>query len=87
MMLGSRETLVHYMTPLGLVHVMGRNHHYGPGPRVDGGGRADWTAVYYHRADTRGIGFDRTSTWSNAVAQHAPAVRDRFASRTTVPDE
>ncbi len=87
MMLGSREALVNYMTPLGLVHIMGRNHHYGPGPWVEGGGRADWTAVYYHRADTLGIGFDRTSTGSNAVAQYAPHVRDIFASRATVPDE
>lgn len=87
MMMGSREALVNYMTPLGVVHIMGRNHHYGPGPWVEGGGRADWTAVYYHRADTLGIGFDRTITGSNAVAQYAPHLRDVFASRATVPDE
>ena len=85
MMMGSRETLVNYMTPLGLHHIMARNHHYGPGPWVTGG-RPDWTSVYFHRADTLGIGFDRTATGSNAVAQYAPAVRDRFASRATVPD-
>jgi alpha-glucuronidase len=42
--------------------------------------------VYYHRADTVAIGFDRTSSGSNAVEQYSPPVRDRFASRETVPD-
>jgi alpha-glucuronidase len=76
---------VNYMTPLGLAHLMARSHHYGPGPWVDGG-RADWTSVYYHRADTIGIGFDRTATGSNAVAQYFPQVRQRFALRDSVPD-
>ena len=86
MMMESREAVVNYMTPLGLTHIMGRGHHYGPGPWVTGG-RADWTAVYYHRADSVGIGFDRTSAGSDAVAQYFPEVRDRFADRETVPDE
>jgi alpha-glucuronidase len=30
MMMGSREAAVDYMTPLGLHHVMGTGHHYGP---------------------------------------------------------
>ena len=59
MMMGSREAVVDYMTPLGLHHLMGRGYHYGPGPWVAGGRRADWTSVYYHRADASGIGFDR----------------------------
>ncbi|MBC7898092.1 MAG: alpha-glucuronidase [Cytophagaceae bacterium] len=87
MMLGSREALVNYMTPLGLHHIMAEGHHYGPGPWVTGLNRADWTSTYYHRADTIGIGFDRTATGSNAVAQYAGPVRDQFASRATVPDE
>jgi alpha-glucuronidase len=86
MMMRSRETAVEYMTPLGLHHIMARNHHYGPGPWVEGGGRADWTSVYYHRADTLGVGFDRTAGGSDAVAQYAAPVRDRWASRATVPD-
>jgi alpha-glucuronidase len=85
-MLGSREAAVNYMTPLGLAHLMARGHHYGPGPWVDGG-RADWTSVYYHRADTIGIGFDRTASGSNAVAQYFEPVRRRFASRDSVPDD
>jgi alpha-glucuronidase len=86
MMMASREAAVNYMTPLGLAHLMARGHHYGPGPWVEGGPRADWTSVYYHRADSMGIGFDRTATGSNAVAQYHPPVRDRFAARETVGD-
>jgi alpha-glucuronidase len=86
MMLASHGTAVSYMTPLGLAHQMARGHHYGPGPWVTGG-RADWTSVYYHRADTLGIGFDRTANGSDAVALYSPPVRDRFASRASVPDE
>jgi len=87
MMLDSRQATVDYMTPLGLHHLMARGHHYGPGPWVSGGGRADWTSVYYHRADAAGIGFDRTATGSNAISQYAPQVRDRFANLNTVTDD
>ena len=86
MMLGSREAAVDYMTPLGLHHQMARNHHYGPGPWVSGGPRADWTSPYYHRADERGIGFDRTANGSNAVAQYFPPVAARWGSLEQVPD-
>ena len=54
-MLESRENTVDYMTPLGLHHLMGWDHHYGPGPWIKDKGRDDWTAVYYHRADSIGI--------------------------------
>ncbi len=87
MMVSSRETCVNYMTPLGLHHIMGYNHHYGPGPWVNNKQRADWTAVYYHKADSTGIGFDRTSTGSNAVSQYAPPVRDRFESLNGCPEK
>jgi alpha-glucuronidase len=86
-MLASHQAAVDYMTPLGLHHLMARGHHYGPGPWVSGGPRADWTSVYYHRADAGGIGFDRTATGSDAVSQYAPAVRDRFASLDRVTDD
>jgi len=85
MMLSSREAVVSYMTPLGLAHIMATGHHYGPGPWADAG-RPDWTPSYYHRADSLGLGFDRTATGSNAVAQYFPPVRDRYAGRATVPD-
>ena len=87
MMLQSRETAVNYMTPLGLHHIMGVNTHYGPGPWVDNAGRADWNATYYHKADSAGIGFNRSSTGSNAVAQYQPQVREQFENLATCPDE
>jgi alpha-glucuronidase len=85
MMLDSREIAVNYMTPLGLHHIMYSGHHYGPGPWVDRG-RKDWTSVYYHRADSAGIGFDRTSKGSDAVAQYFKPVRDIYENIGTCPE-
>jgi alpha-glucuronidase len=82
MMLESREIAVNYMTPLGLHHIMYAGHHYGPGPWVNRG-RQDWTSVYYHRADSNGIGFNRTSSGSNAVSQYFPTVRDIYENIET----
>ncbi len=87
MMMDSRQALVDYMTPLGLVHIMATDHHYGPGPWVDNLGRAEWNPTYYHRADSQGLGFDRTPSGSNAVEQYATPVREQFASRDSVPDD
>jgi alpha-glucuronidase len=86
MMMRSREAVVDYMTPLGLHHLMGRGHHYGPGPWVTGGPRADWTSVYFHRATKEGIGFDRTATGSNAIAQYAPPIAAQYGNLKTVPE-
>ncbi|HVO74610.1 MAG TPA: alpha-glucuronidase family glycosyl hydrolase, partial [Ignavibacteriaceae bacterium] len=86
-MMASRENCVNYMTPLGLHHIMGWDNHYGPGPWIKDKNRADWTAVYYHRADSNGIGFDRTETGSNAVSQYYPQVREKFSSLKSCPDE
>jgi alpha-glucuronidase len=87
MMMDSRQALVNYMTPLGLVHIMGTGHHYGPSPWVNDQSQANWNPFYYHKADATSVGFDRTSTGSNAVSQYAATVRDRFASRASVPDD
>ena len=87
MMMASWEACVNYMTPLGLHHVMGRGHHYGPGPWVRGGRRADWTSVYYHRADSAGVGFDRTATGSNAVGQYFPPLNEEFGDLKKVPEK
>jgi alpha-glucuronidase len=86
LMLTSREAVVNYMTPLGLAHIMATGHHYGPGPWVSNAGRPDWSPTYYHRADTLGIGFDRTPRGSDAVEQYFPPARARYASLATVPD-
>lgn len=85
MMLTSREAPVNYMTPLGLHHIMARNHHYGPGPWVTGG-RADWTSLYYHQADSEGVGFNRTPSGSNAVSQYCSPYREQLANLDTCPE-
>ena len=87
MMMGSHQAAVDYMTPLGLHHQMGRGHHYGPGPWVEGGPRADWTSIYYARADANGIGFDRSVSGSNAIAQYAPPVAKEFGDVKRCPEK
>lgn len=86
MMMESREDIVNYMTPLGLHHLMDTGHHYGPGPWVDNLGRADWNPTYYHRADTNGIGLDRTKSGTNAVSQYAPYWQEIFSNPKKTPD-
>jgi len=87
LMLASHEALVNYMTPLGLHHIMGYGHHYGPAPWFDKASRADWNCVYFHRADSAGIGFDRTSTGSNALSQYATFVSEQWKDANRCPDE
>ncbi|MEW4449442.1 alpha-glucuronidase [Qipengyuania sp. JC766] len=86
MMLGSRETVARYMTPLGLAHLMDTGHHYGPAPWVCELDRPEWNPCYYHRADARGIGFDRTASGSNALAQYDPTVAKAWADPATIDD-
>ncbi|HET9863037.1 MAG TPA: alpha-glucuronidase family glycosyl hydrolase [Steroidobacteraceae bacterium] len=86
MMMGSREAAVDYMTPLGLAHLMGTGHHYGPAPWVSDLKRPEWNPVYYHRADANGIGFERGPEGSNAVAQYAPKVAASFADPKKTPE-
>lgn len=85
LMLESREAVVDYMTPLGLAHLM-NDPHYGPQPWGYPVARPDWNPVYYHRADTNGIGFDRTRTGSDAVSQYHSPLRERLADLTTCPE-
>lgn len=87
MMMASRQAVVDYMTPLGLAHLMGTGHHYGPAPWVAELDRPEWNPVYYHRATAEGIGFDRTATGSNAVAQYAEPVASRFGDADRVGDD
>ncbi|HEX4947593.1 MAG TPA: alpha-glucuronidase family glycosyl hydrolase [Blastocatellia bacterium] len=83
----SHEAVVDYMTPLGLHHIMWGGHHYGPAPWWNLEPRADWNPTYFHRADEKGLGFDRTVTGSNAVAQYHKPVRDLFANLHTCPEK
>ncbi len=85
-MLGqSRSIYVRYTTPLGLHHIMGESLHYGPQPWLATAGRPDWTAVYYHRADSLGLGFDRTARGSNALALYKPEVQQEWGDARTCP--
>ncbi|KYF53504.1 hypothetical protein BE08_37300 [Sorangium cellulosum] len=87
MMMSSHQAVVDYMTPLGLVHIMGTDHHYGPAPWVNDLSRAEWNPFYYHKADASGIGFNRTSSGSNAVAQYFTPVAQEYGGRATVPED
>ena len=87
MMLRSHEILVNYMTPLGLTHIMYNGHHYGPMPWGNTLNRPDWNPVYYHKADSTGIGFDRTVTGTNALAQYAPEVQKQFNDINKCPED
>jgi len=87
MMLGSREAVVDYMTPLGLAHQFQNDHHYGPAPWSCSFAQTNWNPCYYNNADSRGIGFDRTKAGSDAVDQYAPPVARTFASLARIPDE
>jgi alpha-glucuronidase len=49
--------------------------------------RPEWNPAYYHRADSKGIGFDRTASGSNALAQYAPALAQRWADARSTPPE
>ncbi len=87
MMMASRQAAVDYMTPLGLAHQMGAGSHYGPAPWDHSLPRADWNPTYYNRADARGIGFDRTASGSDAVAQYAPPLARCLADLHCVPEQ
>jgi len=87
MLMLSREAVVDYMTPLGLHHIMGTGHHFGPAPWVDDLARPDWNPVYYHRADRNGIGFDRSASGTNALAQYAPEIARQYADPHTTPEK
>lgn len=85
-MLQSHEILVNYMTPLGLGHIMYNGHHYGPMPWGNTLNRPDWNPVYYHKADSIGIGFDRTAKGTNALAQYAPEVQSIYNDINKCPE-
>ena len=88
MMLESREAVVDYMTPLGLHHIMAFGHHYGPEPWCNvPGARIDWLPKNYHRADSVGLGFDRSSTGSGAVHQYPEPFCSQLDNINTCPEK
>lgn len=87
MMLRSREACVDYMMPIGLHHIFRFDHHYGPEP--DGfipTYPLEWCPVYYHQADSLGIGFDRTHTGSNATMQYREPYCSIYDDISTCPE-
>jgi len=87
MMLRSREACVDYMMPLGLHHIFKFDHHYGPEP--DGfiaSYPLEWCPVYYHQADKKGVGFDRSSAGSNATAQYREPFCSLYDDINTCPE-
>ena len=88
MMMTSREACVNYMMPLSLHHIFKFDHHYGPEP--DGfiaSYPLEWCPVYYHKADAKGIGFDRSSKGSDAVSQYPEPYRSLYDNIATCPEE
>ena len=87
LMLDSRETCVSYMMPLGIHHIFAGTHHYGPEPWYSPKGlRADWTPPYYHKADSIGLGFDRTLTGSANVKQYPDKLCRLYNDINTCPE-
>ena len=87
MMLESREAAVNYMMPLGLHHQFSANDHYGPGAWwAPARTRTDWTPPYYNKAETAGVGFNRTTKGSNAVSQYHEPLASLYNDPNTCPE-
>jgi alpha-glucuronidase len=85
MMLESHEAYVDYTMPLGLHHLIGGDH-YAPMPENPDPRRADWSAIYYHRADASAVGFDRSRRGSAAVDQYRAPLRDEWNDPKSTPE-
>ena len=83
-MMGSRETAVNYTMPMGLHHLFAGSH-YGPGP-WERSIRPDWSPYYYHKADSLGIGFDRTMKGSGNVGQYNEPLASTLEGRESCPE-
>ena len=97
LLLKSREAVVDYMMPLGLHHIFAGGHHYGPEPwYYVKGSREDWLPRFYHRADSIGIGFNRSdheepcvagNEGSNNVGQYPEPLRTLYNDVSTCPED
>ena len=88
MMMRSREACVDYMMPLGLHHIFKFDHHYGPEP--DGfiaSYPLEWCPVYYHKADSLGVGFNRSHTGTDATSQYNEPYRSLYDDLSTCPEQ
>lgn len=97
LLLQSRKSVVRYMMPLGLHHIFAGGHHYGPEPWcAPAGWREDWLPRYYHKADSIGVGFNRTdhyeasttqSTGSGNTQQYPEPYRSMYNDMDKCPEE
>jgi alpha-glucuronidase len=83
MMMESIEDIVNFQDPLGLNMLMGWGGFRGPW--TNNSEHTNWNSPYYHRADSVGIGFDRTESGSKAVDQYFQPVAEKFNSLKTCP--
>lgn len=96
LLMRSHEALVGYMMPMGLHHIFAAGHHYGPEPWCEREGwREDWLPRYYHRADSLGVGFNRSNhaepclkgaEGSNNVAQYPEPLRTLYNNIESCPE-
>ena len=85
-MMGSREAVASYETPLGIAHQMHADTHYAPGPS-ETLEQPDWSPTYYNQADSAGLGYDRSRTGSDFVDQYFPALANRYNDIKTTPEK
>ena len=77
-LIGSYDLAVAFTQPFGLTHQAAPVHHYGPAYWDEGDGiHPASSALYYSRADTTGIGFDRKKTIDKAVSTVSSKIRKR----------
>ncbi|GAA2337307.1 hypothetical protein GCM10009854_11770 [Saccharopolyspora halophila] len=86
MMMGSNEALVDYQTPLGVAHQFTEDQHYDPNPSqfVQ---KDDWSPRYYNKADTAGLGYDRSPSGSDFTSQYFPALAQRYGNLESTPEK
>jgi alpha-glucuronidase len=78
MMMGSWEAAVDYMSPLGLNFTIEGDPHYDPAP--------DRREGRFFYSNESGIGYDRTVSGTNALAQYHPGVAEQFMRIETIPE-
>jgi alpha-glucuronidase len=84
MLLSSREIYENYTSPLGIGWMVNPNHHYGP--NVDGYEYDKWGT--YHRADSKGLGVDRTvKAGTGYVGQYHQEIAQMYEDISTCPQE
>ena len=75
-----------YTMPLGLHHLIGGDH-YAPMPENADPRRADWSAIYYHRADAAASASTARRRGSNAVDQYRSPLREQWDDAGHCPRE